>query len=314
MPFPVRPLPEETIQNLVPPLAGFPYFAYADRFPFEPQTSGYSAANAWWLAEASFLVYGSADFIEAAVADSPLPRMGYQLDWLGAREQNRGLVLRHDESVIVVFRGTRLASRELFDVAEFVVIDQDDLRTDSRFVPNACRAGGHVHSGFLEAYASVSDRLDEVLRQQRAPHQRVWLAGHSLGGALATLAAAHLPTQDVQGLYTFGSPRVGDAAFAEVLPRQSHYRFVHRNDWVTLVPPEWLGYVHGGEAVALADSGRRSVWNDLAWSADRLASVVRVLKDRQRFHMSELPFQVPGLADHAPIYYATLLWNRVAAT
>ena len=187
MPFTSRPLPEETIQNLVPPLAGFPYFAQADRFPFEPHAAGYSAVNAWWLAEASFLVYGSADFIESAIAASPLPALGYELDWLGERDQNRGLVLRHRESVIVVFRGTRLASRSLFDVAEVVVIDQDDLRTDSRFVPDACRAGGHVHSGFLAAYASVSERLDEVLLRQRAPQQRIWLAGHSLGGALATL-------------------------------------------------------------------------------------------------------------------------------
>lgn len=314
MAFPLRPLPEETIQNLVPPLIGFPYFAYADQVPFCAQAVEYSAANAWWLAEASFLVYGAAEFIESAVAHSPLPALGFELEWLGSRDQNRGLVLRHEQALIVVFRGTRLASRSLFDVAEVVVIDQDDLKTDSQFVSNACRAGGRVHSGFLAAYASVSDRLDEVLARQRTPPPHVWLTGHSLGGALATLAAAHLPAGQVQGLYTFGSPRVGDAAFASVLPRPSHYRFVHRNDWVPRVPPEWLGYLHAGELITLDESGRRSLWNDLAWSADRLAGVMKILKDRQRFHMNELPFQVPGLADHAPIYYATLLWNRLAVT
>ena len=59
-----RPLPSETITGLVPPLAGFPFFAHADRFPFQPDAAAYSAANAWWLADASFLVYGTADFID----------------------------------------------------------------------------------------------------------------------------------------------------------------------------------------------------------------------------------------------------------
>jgi triacylglycerol lipase len=314
MTFPPRPLPEETIQNLIPPLVGYPYFAQADQLPFHADATEYSANNAWWMAEASFLVYGYAEFIETVFAASPLRAMGYELDWLGSREQNRGFVLRDEQAMIVVFRGTRLASRSLFDVAEVVLIDQDDLRTDSRFVPNACRAGGHVHSGFLEAYAAVSDRLDEILARQRTARQRIWLTGHSLGGALASLAAAHLPVGQVQGLYTFGSPRVGDAAFADVLSRTSHFRFVHRNDWVPRVPPEWLGYAHAGTLMTLDESGRRSLWNDLAWSADRLASVVQVLKNRQRFQMNDLPFQVPGLADHAPIYYATLLWNRLVTT
>ena len=264
--LPLRPLPEETIQNLVPPLPGFPYFAHAGQLRFQPRAEGYSAENAWWLADASFLVYGAADFIEAAFAASPLPGLGFELDWLGTREENRGMVLRNDEALLIVFRGTRLHSHSLFDVAEIVMINEDDLRTDGQFVPEACPAGGHVHSGFLAAYATISDRLDEVVAQQRRPGQRLWLAGHSLGGALATLAAAHLARDAVAGVYTFGSLRVGDAVFARALPARSYYRVVHRDDWVPLVPPEFLGYVHGGTLVSLTDSGRRRIWSDLAWS------------------------------------------------
>ena len=73
MSFAVRPLPEETVNGLRPPLPGYPFFAHADRFRFQPNVQTYWPVNAWWLADASFLVYGSADFIEAAVTNSPLP-------------------------------------------------------------------------------------------------------------------------------------------------------------------------------------------------------------------------------------------------
>ena len=50
-----RPLPQETVTGLPAP-GGFPYFAYADRFPFQAAATEYSPINAWWLADASFLV------------------------------------------------------------------------------------------------------------------------------------------------------------------------------------------------------------------------------------------------------------------
>src|SRR5262249_54451343 len=76
----------------------------------------------------------------------------------------------------------------------------------------------------------------------------VWLTGHSLGAALATLAAARWAAgHRVQGLYTFGSPRVGNAAFAATVPGPC-YRFVNNNDVVTRLPPPGLfaGYRHVG--------------------------------------------------------------------
>jgi pimeloyl-ACP methyl ester carboxylesterase len=309
-PLTARSLPPETVAGLRPPRPGFPYFAHADHFRLEPDASDYSAVNAWWLADACFVVYGDPAFIEATLQASPLPALGFQLDWLGTRTDNRGMVLSNSDVVVIVFRGTRLQMHALLDVAEIVLINRNDLWTDSRFLRVACRAGGQVHAGFNSAFAEISDTLDAIVCNKR-PEQRLWLTGHSLGGALATLAAAHLGTAAVQGLYTYGSPRVGNVAFVAELPRESHCRFVHRDDWVPTVPPEFTGYVHGGTLQTVPGSPPRRLWNDFTSGAGEFAAALKAMAGELRVSVRDLPFRIPGLADHAPIYYATLLWNAL---
>ncbi|KAF8172310.1 Alpha/Beta hydrolase protein, partial [Mycena galopus ATCC 62051] len=67
----------------------------------------------------------------------------------------------------------------------------------------------HVHRGFLDAYKNVGDDVVSIVKQQleQYPNFRVVVTGHSLGGAIASLAApslkAALPDADLK-LYTFG--------------------------------------------------------------------------------------------------------------
>jgi len=305
-----RPLPLETVDGLRPPRAGFPYFEHAAEIPFEPHATAYSPANAWWLADASFLVYGDAKFVEEALENSPLPEQGYALDWLGTAGDNRGLVLSNERAIVVVFRGTRVQVHSLLDAAEVVMFNQSDLRTDSQLLLKSGRTGGRVHAGFSTAFAEISDRFDAIVRA-RLPRQKLWLTGHSLGGGLATLAAAHIGSEGVQGLYTYGAPRVGDAEFATLLPAKSHFRFVHGTDWVPAVPPELNGYRHGGTLQLIPAGRSRKLGGDLVGGFQAFrASVIRSAQSL-RFRVGDLPFQIAGLADHAPIYYATLLWNAL---
>src|SRR5260370_104685 len=74
------------------------------------------------------------------------------------------------------------------------------------------------------------------------------MTGHSVGGALATIAAAELRGQfAIAGIYTFGQPRLGDGRtvdfFQTYYPRAFH-RFVFDDDIVTRIPP---GYQHAGK-------------------------------------------------------------------
>lgn len=109
--------------------------------------------------------------------------------------------------------------------------------------------GCEVHAGFLSAWTevehavltAVSAALDEH------PHYDIVATGHSLGAAIATIAAASLREDSgYTDLYTYGSPRVGNAGFVEYVESLpgGNYRLTHSADPVPLLPPSVLGYRH----------------------------------------------------------------------
>ncbi|MCX5893209.1 MAG: lipase family protein, partial [Deltaproteobacteria bacterium] len=91
-----------------------------------------------------------------------------------------------------------------------------------------------MHRGFQAALDEVWERLHDYLEGKENARRTVWFTGHSLGAALATLAASRYGK--VRGLYTFGSPRVGDLDFKQAFLVPT-YRFVNHDDLVTRVPP-----------------------------------------------------------------------------
>ncbi|KIQ01209.1 hypothetical protein RU08_08590 [Pseudomonas fulva] len=97
-----------------------------------------------------------------------------------------------------------------------------------------------VHAGFNETFKSLRNDLDSFMRGRNP--STVHCVGHSLGGALATLAADHLSELGVAGikLYTFGSPRTGVGGFARHLSGKlgatNIHRVYHSADPVSMVP------------------------------------------------------------------------------
>ncbi|MBS2013731.1 MAG: lipase family protein [Deltaproteobacteria bacterium] len=144
---------------------------------------------------------------------------------------------RTEPWVVIAFRGT-----------EFLE-DARDVWTDANFptVPFSAPGWGRVHGGFDGAYRTASALLEARLAKlPRGTH--VWVTGHSLGGALASIFAAELLTKmergvpiRFDGLVTYGSPRVGDTAFFEHAERAAakHRVALHR---VQNVSNDRLGY------------------------------------------------------------------------
>ena len=126
---------------------------------------------------------------------------------------------------IVAFRGTKTIADTLTDLHTGVQLS---------------RTGEAVHAGFNRTFKPLADQVQGFLTQNAI--STVHCVGHSLGGALATLAAEHFTSMGVAQakLYTIGSPRVGFVPFSQRLTRKvsaNHiYRLHHDNDFVSMVP------------------------------------------------------------------------------
>ncbi|MEO6795044.1 MAG: lipase family protein [Mycobacterium sp.] len=160
--------------------------------------------------------------------------------------------------------GHNTASRTAFisfrgssDVADWIA-DFDFIPAD--YAPVA--GFGQVHAGFQDIYGCVRATVAANLAAATQGCDQILITGHSLGAALAVLAAPDVARVMLSGpprtieprLTTFGGPRVGLPDFATAFDAaiECCYRVVNFLDIVPLVPPS--PYVHVGAAIAV-DSG-----------------------------------------------------------
>ena len=183
----------------------------------------------------------------------------------------------------------------------------DDLRawqTNIRTRPVPWPGPGLVHEGFAEAFEACWPQLAAIVATKRADSRPLIVTGHSLGGALATLAAARV--HDAL-LYSFGAPRVGNRAFAFSMDQRSErlHRYINYRDPVPLLPPGLLGYRHCGRGYYIAKDGRVGALPP----ARRRNSVrdMRVVLDRLVQAINEPDGARNDLTDHAALNYVSSL-------
>jgi hypothetical protein len=273
-------------------------------------TSGdFVLKNALYLANASDLAYSDDP---GAVARDLL-----DLDaqtFRHAPSDTQGFVGRNSEFLLIAFRGS-----------ESIRTNPQDWITDMRMDQvTAAPFTGRVHAGFSRALTAAWQDMETLLRQVIGAVARVggnpaglpvFLTGHSLGAALATLAhcrlaSGNLPAAgalaevavNLKATYTFGGPRVGNAAFCKAF-QGSLYRVVNDLDIVPLVPlsaaqiaafrtglpraaPGWLRllanqaesappYEHAGTLVHLDPRGRPTIGKPAPdWLTDYLSQVI----------------------------------------
>ena len=223
----------------------YKYFQEYEKYPFDTQASGFSLNNAWWLAEFSALATTEPEFVK-----SNMERLGFEVRFFyGERTDAECFVAWNSESILVAFRGT-----EIFGLKDWLT----DVKCKLVFWPY----GGRVHVGFRNSFfelwtqQGLKDFIESKMAEMPNHSKTLWLTGHSLGAALATLAAdAFVGTAQV---YTYGSPRVGDRLFQADFAQKT-YRFVNHLDIVTNLPPHItsiLPYYHVGNLGYLDKNGQ----------------------------------------------------------
>lgn len=229
--------------------------------PFQPHATEFSIQNAYILARASANIYRNANpsnLLSTSNGITPGPQSReVRIENSNLNIHTHASILADDAKIMIIFKGTNPS-----DLRHILT----DLRFDWTDGPF-----GQIHSGFASALAVAWNAIRQSLREFHTNNQRIWLSGHSLGGALATLAAAALLREDphtpIGGVYTFGQPRVGDETFQHQFNTRlgnRTFRFVHHQDIITRLPPKTFGYHHVGEMKYIDRDGRLLV-NPPTW-------------------------------------------------
>jgi len=294
-------VPEITWKNISPPFKEYLYYDDAEKLPFEHASTAFSPINAWWLSEAATLVYSDENFVRIWFRRAGMSDVVF-LD----KDSTQCFVANNDKFTLVVFRGSEIwKKREKFDPAKIIA----DLITDVdiRLVP--WEQGGKVHRGFKMALDEVWPDLADYLQILHRKGLKIWFGGHSLGAALATLAADRYPY--AAGVYTFGSPRVGDRDFRDRY-RARAFRIINNSDIVTKVPPRAY-YRHVGEIRFIDEHGM--VHERIPKATNEKPEIQREPRDKYKTDESfqgGLQGLVPDLArDHVPLIYTIHLWNHL---
>ena len=116
------------------------------------------------------------------------------------------------------------------------------------------------HEGFYEEYEKLQLKVHaEVAKLMGRKKRPVYVTGHSLGAAIASIFCFHYPT--AEALYTYGCPRNATPSKGKEL-KVPHYRCVNNNDIVPSMPPALLWYKHHGELCYINFYGnvRKMTW------------------------------------------------------
>ena len=136
----------------------------------------------------------------------------------------------YENDLFLVFRGSTTANMYADWISNFRIGVEPGL------------TGSMVHLGFNHIFTSMQPQIQEFLERNGRSARTVHCVGHSLGGAVATLAADWVRgrSERVVKLYTFGAPKPGFGSFSDRLTqrlgRQNIYRVYHTTDPVPMVP------------------------------------------------------------------------------
>ncbi|MCL6512419.1 MAG: lipase family protein [Anaerolineae bacterium] len=270
---------------------------------FREDYAGHSKANAYLLALLSHYVYkeklpGSGAFesrfknLFQDLSDTDPFVVQTFTESLPFPYDTEVAILANSRVVLVVFRGTEgvTAIKDWITNSKHLMMDAPDDWGDVK-----------LHKGFYNALSQVYQSVRSEVRSRRTNNQKVFLTGHSLGGALATICAYRFQKVGgvpVAGVYVFGAPRVGDIGFANAynnLLKDKTFRWVKNLDFASTLPdyaPPPLPttrYHHVGSLNFIKANGAIEV-----------------------DHLDVEPIGIPSIADHDMRNYCITMYSRLS--
>lgn len=293
---------------------------------FDYRQGTYNSGIAYWLAYMSELVYARIKDVSDLKEPKPhhtekFPHKKLILSKLQALDpdfiavkgfennSSQAIIIHHKNYLVASFRGTDeiadwIDNINMGKTASLSKIKEklkksfkswmgirDTFSTNQLF--------GRVHQGFYQAFLDVWDKdemwieLEKLIKETKLP---LWITGHSLGGAMATFAAAWMTERNlpIRGVYTFGQPRCGDKNFSTTLNAKlpnKFFRFHNNNDIVPRLPARLMNFEHTGRLVFITKDGKLDA-DPARW--DRFLESVRGIVD-DILDSDKIPY---GIEDH----------------
>ena len=264
-----------------------------------PNVTTLDAGNAYWMAKLAKAVYCKKSEEETRPDEE---KILYDLkeedkDFLSItgfdKNSAQAMLVEHKDYFCMSFRGTD-------ELADW--LDNMDIASTEQ----AC---GTFHEGFWESTEDVWDMYSKYKELAAGQEQRpLFITGHSLGGAMATVAAVRLLHENIPfvGLYTFGQPR---AMVRKMIPKINaqckarFFRFQNNNDIVTRMPALLAGYRHGGTQLYI--SQRRVIYRKTGFWFNLYDHLYGTFKDFKKSHRFDM------ISDHDMNEYleAIQAWN-----
>jgi triacylglycerol lipase len=168
---------------------------------------------------------------EPKASKSKFKALGYTIVEFFDIDNAQAYLLKGSDGIHVLsFRGTEVS-------------EPSDVLADLKAGKNIEAIGGKIHVGFK----GEINKLWPTIEKAVANIDSLYVTGHSLGAAMATIASGRMQSK-VIALITFGSPRVGNKEYVNSLT-VSHYRVQNNCDDVTKVPFMLMGFAHHGTHV-----------------------------------------------------------------
>ena len=206
----------------------------------------------------------------------------------------------------------------LEDAHDFIVICRgtevkqfSDVRADLS-ISRTSTPHGKLHIGFNHYVDHIWESILAQGKRACWQEKAVWMTGHSLGAAMATILAYRFATRDnlaaPKALFTYGSPRVGNRVFVNYTNTLSyeHHRWVNDGDIVTKIPfAPW--FYHSGTMHHIDANGyvtpfykKASLWHRIK-NLIKSHGIARMLYQDTQDHSSDLYRNYLALAEKFPI-------------